>query len=111
MRTPVPALRISPVMARATRSAPITGLRAALTLPPPSAIQLASGASIAISASTSPLAAVCRNCAVISALRCGSIGSRAAPPHLRRARTCSRARCAIWRTVTVGLPTASAISP
>ena len=50
----------------ATRSRPLTGLRAALALPSLSAVHTTSGASIAISPSRSPVAAAAKNCAVIS---------------------------------------------
>ena len=90
----------------ATFCAPTTGLRAALALPPLSAVQVASGASIASSPSMSPVAAAVMNCSVISAVVAASTGSN----RLRRACTCSRARCATWRTVATDLPTAPAIS-
>ena len=54
------------MIALATFSAPTTGRRAALALPPLSAVQTTSGASIDISPSMSPVAAAVRNCSVIS---------------------------------------------
>ncbi|SKT04458.1 Uncharacterised protein [Mycobacteroides abscessus subsp. abscessus] len=99
------AARDSPIATRATLSAPYTGRRAALTLPPPSDVQTASGASISTSASTSPPAAASRNL-VVSSSACRSVGVN----RRRRDCTCARARCAIWRTATSDLPTVEAIS-
>ena len=87
-------------------SAPMIGRRAALALPPLSAVQVASGASIESRPSMSPVVAAVMNCSVICVVMAASTGSN----RLRRACTCSRARCATWRTVATDFPTAPAIS-
>ncbi|GGZ26225.1 hypothetical protein GCM10010300_82030 [Streptomyces olivaceoviridis] len=67
-------------------SAPTTGRRAAMVLPPPSAVQVTSGASSESSPSRSPVAAAVMNCSVIRAVFAASTGSK----RLGRARPCSR---------------------
>ena len=66
----------------ATLSAPTTGRRAALALPPLSAVQMASGASIDSSPSMSPVAAAVMNCSVISAVRRGVDGLEPLAPRM-----------------------------
>ena len=90
----------------ATFRAPTIGLRDAVALPPLSAVQVTSGASSESSPSMSPVVAAVMNCSVSSAVRVESTGSN----RLRRACTCSRARCATVRTVATDLPTAPAMS-
>ncbi|SKU70795.1 Uncharacterised protein [Mycobacteroides abscessus subsp. abscessus] len=98
--------RNGPAKMRASFPAPVSGRRAAPARPLPSAIQVASGARSAIRPSTSPVSVASRNCSAIRVLSLASRGSN----RLRRACTCSRARCAICRTVVADLLTAPAIS-
>lgn len=66
----------------ATFSAPTTGLRAAVALPPLSAVQAASGARRASSPCMSPVVAAVMNCSAIRAISTVSAGSKAeARPH------------------------------
>ncbi len=98
--------RNRPTSMAATFCAPTTGRRAALALPPLSAVYTASGAKSANSPSMSPVAAAVRNSSVTRLDASRSTGSN----RLRRDCTCSRARCAIWRTALEDLPIAVAIS-
>ena len=70
------------MIAAATFSAPTTGRRAALALPPLSAVQVASGASIDEQPSMSPVAAAVMNCSVISRGRGGVDGLEPLAPRV-----------------------------
>ncbi len=89
----------------ATVDAPTTGRRAWRTLPPPSVHRVTSGDSNSIRALTSPPVEAAKNRSVTSRCLERSVGKRG-----RRARTCSRARCAACRTAASDRSTASAIS-
>src|SRR5690606_25407114 len=91
---------------RATLRAPTTGRGTAFRTPPPSLRRTTSGARTSSRPCRSPVSTARWNALRAARVCAGETASRG-----RRAATCERARCAIWRTAARFLPTASAISP
>ena len=69
------------------------GVRTACSIPPPSPRKTTSGARMSTSCCRSPVSAARWNAASAS-----RVSARETIPRGRRAATCARARCAIWRT-------------
>ena len=106
MRAPTPpTLSTMPIRKRSTFSAPTTGRWAAILRPPPSLTKTTSGASTSSSPCRSPVTSARWNESNAARASFGEAGVRG-----RRASTCLRARCAIWRAASGLLSIAAAIS-